>query len=179
MGYIQNFKQKFPDKTTPELIKAFHAGKHKVDKFDFKDMKEHENECSGILFVSDENEARKTDKYVTQVMLGMGRIVSRLGPPRTEDVIYMLSKCPNKKELLKAYDENEREAFFKATDHVMKGGTANKCYAIIANEFYNGNPELFAKRMTDIKYDATALFKGEEAYSYIVFNPKCIEIVNQ
>ena len=179
MGYIQKFKERFPDKLTPEMIEAFHGSEKKINEFTFKDMKEHEKNPSGILFLSDENVARKKNAYVTKVMLKMGRLVSNRGPARRDDVVYMLTNSPNKDEILKNFDDDPREAFFKAVDHVMGAGNANSCYSVIAQEFYKGSPQTFAKKMVDIRYDAMPLIHGEKIYSYIVFNPKCIQIVKQ
>jgi hypothetical protein len=178
MGYIQSFKAKFPDKVEPEMIQAFHGGKqHK--EFTYDDMYEHKNEVSGILFLSGENDARKKGSYVTKAMLNMGRLVSNQGPPRRADIVYMLSYAPNKEKTLKKFDENEREAYFKAADHILKGGSAYHCYTVLAQEFYKDHPKEFAKNMVHIKYDGAPLIKGEDIYSYIVFNPKCIQIVKE
>lgn len=179
MGYVQKFKEKFPDKVTPEMTEAYHGGDSKIDKFSFDSAKEQPDQPDGIFFLSDENAARKKGPYVTKVMLKLNRIVSSLGPPTRNDVIYMLTNAPNKEKTLSTFDDNQREAFFKATDHVMKGGTAAKCYAIIAHEFYKDHPKEFAKNMVHIRYDAVTNSHGDEVSSYIVFNPDCIHIVKQ
>jgi hypothetical protein len=161
------------------MTEAYYSGKTKVDEFTFKNVREHEDEVFGIFFLSEENSARKKGPYVMKVMLKLNRMVSTLGPPRRNDIIYMITNAPNKDEALMNFDKDQREAYFKATDHVMKGGTAHNCYKIIAQEFYKDHPQEFAKNMIHIRYDAVALSHGDKIVSYIVFNPKCVQIVNQ
>jgi hypothetical protein len=178
MSYIQSFKQKFPDKVTPEMIESFHGGKFKIKEFTYNSMLGNQEEVSGILFFTNENSARKKGPYVTKAMLKLNRLVSTVGPPRRDDIIYMLKNAPKKEELLSNFDKNDREAFFKAVDHIMKGGTAYNCYRTLSEEFYEGDYEEFAKNMVHIRYDGVMLLRGGEQ-TYIVFNPKCIQIVNQ
>lgn len=177
MGYIQRFKERFPDKVGPEMILGYHGGIEVKKGFTFDNMFEHKGDVSGILFLSKENDARKHGAYVTKAQLKLGRMVSDQGPPKRDDVVYMLSYAPNKDETLKKFNHNAREAYFKAIDHIMNGGSAHNCYKILADEFYDGKPDLFAKNMVHIKYDGATVLKGEDIYSYIVFNPKCIQIV--
>lgn len=178
MSYIQTFKQRYPDKVTPEMIEAYHGGKSKVDEFFFESAREHKDEISGIMFNSKENTARKKGPYVTTAMLKLNRLISTVGPPRRDDIIYMIKNAPNRKELLDKFDKNDREAFFKATDHIMKGGTAFNAYRIMSEEFYAGHPDEFARNMVHVRYDGVVFERGGET-SYIVFNPKSIQIVNQ
>lgn len=177
--YLQTFKQKFPDKITPEMTEAYHGGNAKISQlsFDSEALRENADEVSGIFFLVDENEARKKGPYVTKAMLKLNRVVSSLGPPSRADIVYMLSNCPNKDEVLKKYDSDPREAYFKATDHILKGGAAHKCYIILSQEFYKDHPKEFAKNMTHIRYDGVVISHGDKVLSYIVFNPKCIHIV--
>jgi len=181
MSYIQNFKQKFPDKVTPEMVQVYHGGNSKIDEFTFDSeaLRENKDDLSGILFLTDENEARKKGPYVTKAMLKLNRIVSSLGPPSRSDIVYMLSNVPNKDEILKKFDEDPREAYFKATDHILKGGAAHKCYTILAQEFYKDHAKEFAENMVHIRYDAVTTSQGDEILSYIVLNPKCINIIKK
>jgi hypothetical protein len=179
MGYVQKFKEKFPDKVTPEMTEAFHSSKSKISEFTTSNMREHDDEVAGIFFLSEENSARKKGPYVTKAMLKLNRMVTTLGPPRRADIIYMITNAPKKDEILKKFDSDPREAYFKATDHVLNAGTANNCYRIIAQEFYKDHPKEFAKNMVHIRYDAVALSHGDKIVSYIVFNSDCIQIVNQ
>ena len=178
MSYIQSFKQKFPDKVTPEMVETYHGGKFKIKEFSFNSMLGNAEEVSGILFFTNENSARKKGPYVTKAMLKLNRLVSTVGPPRRDDIIYMLKNAPRKEELLPDFDKNEREAFFKATDHIMKGGTAYNCYRILSEEFYKGDESEFAKNMVKIRYDGVTLLRNGEQ-TYIVFNPESIQIVKQ
>lgn len=178
MGYVARFKEKFPDKITPEMIEAYHGGKS-VKEYTYDDMFEHDGDVSGILFLSKENDARKHGTYVTKAMLKMGRLVSDQGPPRRADVVYMLSYAPDKDATLEKFSKNPREAYFKAIDHIMKAGSAHNAYKVLAEEFYKGHPDKFAKNMVHIRYDGATVLKGETIYSYIVFNPESIQIVKQ
>ena len=179
MSYIQKFKEKFPDKVTPEMILGYHGGNVKIGQFNFNSMLEHNEDVSGVLFLSDENDARKKGKYVTKAQLKMGRLVSTQGPPKRSDIAYMITHAPGKEDTLNKFDKDPREAYFKATDHILKGGSAYKCYKILATEFYKNHAEEFAKNMIHIGYDGVAILKGDKIYSYIVFNPKCIQIIKQ
>jgi hypothetical protein len=175
---IQSFKQKFPDKVTPEMIKAYHGGKSKIGEFTFDIAREHTDEIAGIMFNEKENTARKNGTYVTSAMLKLGRLVSTISPPRRDDVIYMIKNSPDRINILQKFDKNEREAFFKATDHIMKGGTAYNAYKIMSNEFYSGHPHEFVKNMVHVRYDGVSFLRKGET-TYLIFNPKCISIVNQ
>jgi hypothetical protein len=161
------------------MSQGYHGGNSKINEFTFDSeaLRENTDEMAGILFLADENAARKNGPYVTKAMLKLNRIVSSLGPPSRADIVYMLSNAPNKDETLNKYDSNPREAYFKATDHVLKGGTAHKCYIIMSQEFYKDHPKEFAKNMTHIRYDGVTILHGDDILSYIVFNPKCIHIV--
>lgn len=177
-SYVQKFKEKFPDKVTPEMVEAFHGSRSKIDRFSFDNVKEHDGEIAGIFFLADENASRKKgSEYVTKAMLKMNRLVSTIGPPSRTDIVYMLTNAPDKDETIKKFDHNPREAYFKAIDHILNGGTAYNCYKILSNEFYKDQPKKFARNMIHIRYDGATLSQGDKIVSYIVLNPKCIQIV--
>ena len=74
--------------------------------------------------------------------------------------------------------QDPREAFFKAVDAVMKHGNARECYKYVYSELYKDEAEAFVKNMIQIRYDGMVFnVKGSE--HFIVFNPKCIQIIKQ
>lgn len=176
-GYVQKFKEKFPDKMTPEMNKAFHGGESKIKEFTLDQVKKNKGEIPGILFVSGENSARHFGPYVTQAMLKLVKVVSTQFPPKRDDVTYMISKCPNKEEKLREFDKDPREAFFKAIDEVMSSGNAYNCFKLIAEKFYDKESKLFVKGMIHLGLDGTIITKNGKTV-YVVFNPKCIHVVH-
>lgn len=178
MGHIQTFKQRFPDKVTPEMTEAYHPGKSKVVEFTINNAHYSKHGMSGITFYSSENEARKKKPYVTKAYLKIGRTVSNVSPPRRDDIIYMIANSPIKNQVLERFDKDERSAFFKAVDHVVKSGTAFNCFKTISQEFYEGHEREFCKNMHRIRFDA-AIIQSGGITKYIVFNPDVISIVNR
>lgn len=178
MGYVQSFKQKFPDKIEPEMMEAFHGSKNKIEEFSIDNASGSEDEFSGIFFSSKENTARKKGPYVTKVQLDMNRTVSTQSPPRRTDIVFMVTHAPNKDESLKKYGENPREAYFKATDFIYKGKNARECFHRVYTEFYKDNIKEFVNNMMKCEYDGMKVERSDESH-YIVFNPKTITIVKQ
>lgn len=176
-GYVQSFKQRFPDKITPEMEKAFHGGKSKITEFKLEHIEESEDEFPGIMFFSKENVARKEGPYVTEAQIKMSRTVSPQSPPKRDDIVYMVTSAPQKDESLRKYDDNLREAYFKAIDYIMKGHNAKECFHRVCTEFYKEHNKEFVENMVKCNYDG-AIIGGKDPY-YIVFNPKTIQIITQ
>lgn len=178
MGYVQSFKQKFPDKIEPEMTQAYHGSKSKIAEFTTDEAVGSEDEFPGIFFSSNENTARKKGPYVTKVQLDMNRTVSTQAPPRRADIVFMITHAPDKDESLKKYGENPREAYFKASDFIFKGRNARECFHRVYTEFYKDHNKEFASNMMKCEYDGMNVERSNESH-YIVFNPKTITIVKQ
>jgi hypothetical protein len=177
-GYVQTFKQRFPDKIKPQMVQAYHGGTSKISEFSDKQVHDNEGDFPGIYFTTDENSARKMGPYVTKAQIDMNRTVSPQTPPKRADVQYMILHAPDKDESMKKYGDVPRDAYFKAMDYVLNGKNARSCFHRVATEFYKDNNDVFVSNMIKCGYDGMAVEREKETY-YIVFNPKTIEIVKQ
>ncbi len=179
MGYVAKFKEKFPDKMEPEMIIAYHGSKNKISKFTDEYVgKGNDQEGPGIYFSSSENNARGSGPYVTKASLKLNKVVSRLNPPRRNDIIYMVQHAPDKDDVLQDWAEDPRKAYFMILDSIMEKKNAHACFQSVWYELYRKSPTAYVKNMVKLGYDGVIVPRSEGVTHYVVFNPKAIEIMN-
>lgn len=158
--YVQKFKEKFPDKNTPESIIAYHGGDSKINSFSI--------DKGPVIFYSDENKAREHGIYVTKAIISMNRTISPQSYPRRTDIVYMVTHSAKLKP----------DEYFDAVDNSMRKGSSKKCYEEIKDTLYADNLHLYVTNMLKIGYDGV-ISKEKDLITYEVFNPKSIKIINQ